>query len=112
MQFYVLALFSTAKHYKQHKQTASHPGFFPLALHFQIDFKILLITFKACLGLAPSYLAEMLTPYKPVCSFRSSGGSLRATPNSKLKSKGAHAFTSRSPQLWMTCLRRQDSQNQ
>lgn len=100
MQFYVSALFSTAKHYKQHKQTASHPGFFPLALHFQIDFKILLITFKACLGLAPSYLAEMLTPYKPVCSFRSSGGSLRATPNSKLKSKGAHAFTIRSPQLW------------
>ncbi|KAF7662068.1 hypothetical protein LDENG_00246030 [Lucifuga dentata] len=43
-------------------------------VRFRIEFKILLITFKALLGLAPSYITEMLTPYEPVCSLRSSGG--------------------------------------
>lgn len=34
-----------------------------LPLHFRIDFKILLITFKAHLGLAPIYLAGMLSQF-------------------------------------------------
>ena len=32
-----------------------------LPVHFRIDYKILLITFKVLLGLAPSYIADMST---------------------------------------------------
>ena len=36
-----------------------------LPVCFRIDFKILLITFKACLGLALSYITDILIPYEP-----------------------------------------------
>ena len=71
-----------------------------LPVRFRIDFKILLITFKARLGLAPSYVTEMLTPYEPVRSLRSSGGGLLAVPKSRLKSKGDQAFSVIAPRLW------------
>jgi len=40
-----------------------------LPVHFKIDFKVLLITFKARLCLAASYIAEMLIPYEPLAAF-------------------------------------------
>ena len=36
------------------------------------NFKLLLYTYKALNGLAPDYLANLLTFYKPVHTFRSS----------------------------------------
>ncbi|KAF7641597.1 hypothetical protein LDENG_00276220, partial [Lucifuga dentata] len=69
-------------------------------VRFRIEFKILLISFKALLGLAPSYITEMLTPYESVRSFRSSGGNLVAVPKSRLKSKGDRAFAIRALLLW------------
>lgn len=44
-----------------------------LPAHFRSDFQILLITFKAHVGLAPSYLNDLLTPSEPACSLRFSG---------------------------------------
>ncbi|KAF7643038.1 hypothetical protein LDENG_00245830, partial [Lucifuga dentata] len=67
---------------------------------FRIEFKILLITFKALLGLAPSYITEMLTPYESVRSLRYLGGMLLAVPKSRLKSKGDRAFAIRALLLW------------
>ncbi|KAF7641545.1 hypothetical protein LDENG_00278180, partial [Lucifuga dentata] len=69
-------------------------------VRFRIEFKILLITFKAVLGLAPSCITEMLTPYESVRSLRSSGGTLLAVPKSRLKSKGDRAFAVRALLLW------------
>ena len=54
-----------------------------LPVRFRIDFKILLITFKAHQGLAPSYITESMTPYVPSRSLRSSGGTLLAVPNKR-----------------------------
>uniref|UniRef100_A0A672YDQ4 Reverse transcriptase domain-containing protein n=1 Tax=Sphaeramia orbicularis TaxID=375764 RepID=A0A672YDQ4_9TELE len=71
-----------------------------LPVCFRIDFKILLITFKARMGLAPSYIQEMLVDYEPARSLRSSGRGLLAVPKSRLKSKGDRAFSIRAPQLW------------
>ena len=51
----------------------------------ELIFKILLVTFKARLGLAPSHMAEMLTPYEPVRSLRSSGGALLTFLKLRLK---------------------------
>ncbi|KAF7641110.1 hypothetical protein LDENG_00293840 [Lucifuga dentata] len=42
----------------------------------------------------------MLTPYEPVCSLISSGGTLLAVPKSRLKSKGDRAFAIRALLLW------------
>ena len=36
-----------------------------LPVHSRIKYKILLLTFKALHGLAPSYITEMLQPYRP-----------------------------------------------
>jgi len=70
-----------------------------LPVCFRIDFKILLITFKAFMGLAPSYMSKMLIPYEPHCSLRSSGGTFLAVLMSTLTSRGDRAFAVRAPRL-------------
>ncbi len=64
-----------------------------LPLHFRINFKILLFTFKALQGRAPSYITELLTLYEPSHSVRSSGRSLLVIPKLKLKSRGGWTFS-------------------
>ncbi len=59
-----------------------------LPVRFRIDFKILLITFKALDGLCPTYIADLLTPYSLERSLRSSGKGLLAVPKARLKTKG------------------------
>ncbi len=59
-----------------------------LSVHFRTDFKILLITFKACMGLAQSCITDMLTPYEPTRHLRSSYEALPVVPKLILKSKG------------------------
>ena len=67
----------------------------------RIDFKILLIVFKCCNGLAPSYVADMLTKYTPGRSFSSSDKELLAIP--RINSKSAHgAFSHYGPTLWIS----------
>ncbi len=41
-----------------------------LLIKHRIDFKILLITYKALNGLAPQYLSELLSHYSPPCPLR------------------------------------------
>ncbi|KAF7642196.1 hypothetical protein LDENG_00262360, partial [Lucifuga dentata] len=85
---------------RRHHITPILLSLYSFPVRFRIEFKILLITFKALLGLAPSYVTEMLTPYEPVCSLISSGGTLLAVPKSRLKSKGDRAFAIRALLLW------------
>ncbi|KAF7657954.1 hypothetical protein LDENG_00020060 [Lucifuga dentata] len=70
-----------------------------LPVQLRTDFKIL-ITFKARLGLAPSYICDMLIPYELARSLRSSGSNLLTIANSNLKTKGDQAFAVRAPNLW------------
>ena len=42
-----------------------------LPIKFRIEFKILLLTFKALNGQAPSYLKELIVPYVPTRTLRS-----------------------------------------
>ena len=71
-----------------------------LPVCFRIDFKILLITFKALHDLAPAYISELLVPYVPSRSLRSSGSRLLFLPVSRLITKGDRAFSIRAPKLW------------
>lgn len=52
------------------------------------------------------YMTEILTPYKPVSSFGSTGGGLLAFSKSKFKSKGGCAFLAGPLSFGVTCLGR------
>ncbi|KAF7654724.1 hypothetical protein LDENG_00065570 [Lucifuga dentata] len=58
-----------------------------------------LLTGSSRLGLAPSYICDMLIPYEPACSLRSSDSNLLTIANSNLKTKGG-VFAFRAPKLW------------
>ena len=70
-----------------------------LPVEQQIIFKILLFTFKALNGLAPSYLSHLVKFYVPQRHLRSSSQKLLAVPFSKTKSYGDRAFSSCAPKL-------------
>lgn len=87
-------LTSTKRRWKDHIApglASSHSD-----VRFEIDFRILMQTFKGHQGPAPGYLADILTPYEPELSYRSSGRALLAAPNSRLRTKGERGFTVRS----------------
>ena len=58
-----------------------------LPVHFRINYMFLVSTLKA-----PSYLAELLIPYSPAHSLRSSDKALLAMPRSRLGTKRDSAF--------------------
>ena len=71
-----------------------------LPLSFRIDFKILLLVFKALNGQAPTYIRDLLLPYKPDRCLRSAGTALLMVPRSCLVTKGDQTFAVCAPQLW------------
>ena len=73
-----------------------------LPVSYRIDFKILLITFKALHGLAPSYIKDLLVPYKPERNLRSANKALLEPPEVNLVTQGGRAFSARATVLWNT----------
>ena len=71
-----------------------------LPIKSRIDFKILLITYKALHDLAPSYISELLHDKPNVRPLRSSNKGLLVIPPSNLKTKGDRAFEVVAPTLW------------
>ena len=70
-----------------------------LPVEQRIIFKILLFTFKALNGLAPSYLIDLVKFYVPERDLRSSSQKLLAVPFSNMKSFGDRAFCICAPKL-------------
>lgn len=68
-----------------------------LPVRFRIDFKILLIVFKALNGLASPYLTELLHFHAPSRALRSASQLLLATPRTRLKTRGDRAFVAAAP---------------
>ena len=71
-----------------------------LPVQSRILFKILLLTYKALHGLAPSYVKDLLKVYVPSRTLRSSDDFLLCVPKSRLVSCGDRAFSSSAPRLW------------
>ena len=63
-----------------------------LPIHKRIVFKLLLLTYKALNGQAPSYILDMLTKYKPSRNLRSGTKYLLTVPRSNTKSYGDRSF--------------------
>ena len=71
-----------------------------LPIEHCVIFKLLLYTYKALHGLAPDYLANLLTFYKPVCTLRSSRSINLFVSRSIPSTYGDRSFASVSPRLW------------
>ncbi len=71
-----------------------------LPVKSRIEFKILLLTYKALNGQAPSYLKELIVPYYPTRTLRSQNAGLLEVPRVSKSRMGARAFSYRAPLLW------------
>ena len=66
----------------------------------RIQFKTLMITYKALNGQAPVYLTELLHQKANTRTLRSSGELILAVPKYKLQTYGLNAFSVAAPTLW------------
>ena len=71
-----------------------------LPIDERIEFKIILLTFKALNGLAPVYLQDILQEYHPSRQLRSASENLLVVPKTKYKYYGDRAFVKCAPVLW------------
>ena len=65
----------------------------------RIDFKILLLVYKALNGLGPKYISDLLVRYEAPRPLRSSGTGLLSVPRIKTK-QGEAAFSFYASRLW------------
>ena len=74
-----------------------------LPVKFRIDFKILLLTYKAIIGLAPFYLQELIG-LKEACRYKlrsdCDGLLLNPVKFKTLTTLGDRSFAAAAPQLW------------
>ncbi len=70
------------------------------SLLHRIDFKILLITYKALNGLAPQYLSELLSHYSPPRPPRSQNSGHLIIPRISKSTAGGRSFFYLAPKLW------------
>ena len=70
-----------------------------LPVRSRIKYKILVTTYRALHNEAPAYISEMLTPYIPPRTLRSTNTSLLTVPTTHTK-HGDRAFSCAAPRLW------------
>ncbi len=71
-----------------------------LPVRQRIEYKVLLIAFKAMQGIAPPYVADLLHPYKPSCGLRSGTSTLLRERKTSLVTGGDRSFVKAAPLLW------------
>ena len=70
-----------------------------LPVVYRVNYKILLLTYKALHGMAPQYIQELLTPYSTTRTLRSTSKEYLAIPKTRLKQTN-RAFSCAAPVLW------------
>ncbi len=71
-----------------------------LPVKYRVEFKILLLTYKALHNLAPQYLSQLLHVYTPSRALRSSSSISLVVPRIRLTTMGARSFSYTAPRLW------------
>ena len=71
-----------------------------LPVEFRSQYKLLLYVYKALNDLAPLYLKELITPYKPARSLRSESAFLLQVPTTRTKTYGERRFDKAAATLW------------
>ena len=83
-----------------------------LPIKFTVQFKVLVITFRALHGQAPAYIKELLQPYYTRGNLRSShqgwlvGWLVCSCSCSRIKTKGKCSFEVEAPKLWSSHLKK------
>ena len=83
-----------------------------LPVKSRIEFKIILLTYKALNGQAPHYLKELIVQYCPSRALRSQNSGLLVVPRISKSRMGARAFSYQAPLLWSqlpVCVRETDT---
>ncbi|XP_077984665.1 uncharacterized protein LOC144439264 [Glandiceps talaboti] len=70
-----------------------------LPVECRIEYNILLLTFRALNGLAPTYICDLLTRYCPTRTFRSMDQCLLTPTSANTKSYSQRAFSLATPKL-------------
>lgn len=71
-----------------------------LPVKFRCEYKLLVYVFKSLHGIAPVYLQDLLTVYKPTRSLRSENSMRIQTPRVKTKLYGVRRFDKAASTLW------------
>ena len=71
-----------------------------LPIKQRISFKVLLLTYKALNSMAPKYISDFLSQYRPGRALRSSSKMLLRVPSYKFKTYGSRSFSYMAPHLW------------
>ena len=71
-----------------------------LPVEFRPQYKVLLLTYKALNGLAPGYVEDLIEPYQPTRTLRSTAKSLLKVPSQRTTTYGSRSFRASAPQLW------------
>lgn len=71
-----------------------------LPIEQRIIYKVVLLTFKALHHMSPNYIEDMLVPYTPSRTLRSSHMGLLVIPSTRTKTYGTRAFSVAAPTLW------------
>ena len=71
-----------------------------LPIRERIDYKLLLITYKALNNLAPSYILDLLEPISHTRILRSSSKTDLKVPRSHCATYGDRCFSIAAPKLW------------
>ena len=71
-----------------------------LPIKERIEFKILMICFKALNNLAPIYISDLIKLYQPRRALRSASLDTLEVPKTRLKTFGDRAFSAAAPVLW------------
>ena len=69
-----------------------------LPVHQRIDFKVLMLVYKALNGLGPKYIIDLLTHYEPSRPLRSSGSGFLSVPRVRTR-HGESAFSFYAPHV-------------
>lgn len=71
-----------------------------LPIRYRIIFKVLLLTYRCLKGTAPVYLSELVIPYIPKRSLRSSNQGLLVVPKTRLATYGQRSFAYAAATEW------------
>ena len=69
-----------------------------LPVKWRINYKIVVLVFRALHGLAPAYVSTLITPYQPRRALRSAGSA--QLPRHNLEHYGRRSFSCAGPVLW------------
>ena len=73
-----------------------------LPVHARVNFKLATLTFKALHGMAPAYLADLLSPYTPSRDLRSQGQGQLVVGQWRTQRYGRRRFSVAAPLFWNT----------